>query len=392
MTTLPDDHPDKWVYQDHTRAKHEVLRYYLVPWTRIVSDKKRKLRVFDCFAGRGDYTASDGTNPIALENISAEVDYPGSPLIILDRLAQENHLFREAECYFLEPNDNNREALKANLDSVADLPDNITAHPVDGEFAEDIGNVIEQSGGWGGFGFFFIDPFGLKALEYDTVSKVTGSAKFDCLITLMTKELIRWHDSEGHQSTFETLYGRPTWREQLEVYEPSHLETAEAEYYCQRVEEGGTEFTLAYMTTRGDSRELIYDLVFTTNDERGLEAMRESMPRCGSDYALAHAPQRMDIGGDEQATLTPGGMMTEEKRAKSYLVSRFAGQRLTFDEVISKILADPDRLYADSIKKDYRQYLKELHNEGDVEIPEREADGGALPGDYTIRFPEIEED
>lgn len=208
----------------------------------------------------------------------------------------------------------------------------------------------------------------------------------------MTKELIRWQNSEGHEDTFETLYGTPDWKEELQSYDANHLETAEAEYYCSRLEEGGTEYTLAYMTTRGDSIELMYDLVFTTNDDKGLEAMKGSMTRCGSDYALAYAPQRMDIGGPEQTTLTSGQIMTEEKRAKAYLVSRFAGRVISFDEVIQMVFADPERRYADSLRKDYRQYLKDLDREDAVEIPNRDSTGGPLPGDYVIHFPEMDED
>ena len=65
--TLADDDDEKWIYRKHTRAKHDVLKYYVDVWTRIVSEEDRTLRLFDCFAGRGDYVRSVGAKPIGLD-------------------------------------------------------------------------------------------------------------------------------------------------------------------------------------------------------------------------------------------------------------------------------------------------------------------------------------
>lgn len=388
MTPKSDDDPDKWIYQKHTREKHNVLSYYLKVWASITSSENYKLRVFDCFAGRGGYTASTGTESYPLDNIEADIEFPGSPVIILDALAKHKHNFQEAEAIFLEPNDQNRKDLRRNLDQISELPNNIDYKISDQPFQQGIEPEIAKSGGWDGFAFFFMDPFGIKDLDYDIVSKITSTQRFDCIITLMTKELIRWQESDVHEEAFQLLYGTEQWRSELQSYEANHLETTEAEYYCERLEEGGTNYTLAYMTTRGDSKQLMYDLVMTTNDSRGLEAMKESVTRCGSDYALAYAPERSDIGGDEQTKLVDGRLLTEEKRAKSYLLTRFAGSEIQFDELVRLIFEDPDRLYAESLKKDYREYLIDLDNSGEIEIPARDAEDDPLQANSLVIFPE----
>lgn len=388
MPPLPDDDPEKWTYQGHTRAKHEALRYYLDVWTRIVSNENYPLRVYDCFAGRGDYFGSDGTSAIQLDSVDSQVDYPGSPQVMLDVLTKRSDLFDSADLYLLEPNDNNRAALKENLENT-DIPADNVNYAVSGK---EFGNIFSVMPSWQGFALFFMDPFGFSPLDYDIVSRITGTKRFDCIITLMTKELIRWQDSDKHNDAFETLYGTPDWKQELKYYNESQLETAEAEYYCSRLEQARTEYTLAYMTTRSDSIELMYDLILTTNDEKGLEVMKESMVRCGSDYALAYAPQRSDIGGGEQTTLTGGKMMTQADTAKSYLVTRFAGQELEFETLFQRVLQDPERRYDNSLKKDYRQYLMDLHDQGEVLIPDREPGSDHLPDRYVIQFPEIEQD
>jgi len=344
-TPLPDDHREKWTYKKHTRSKHDVLHYYLDLWTKIVSNENFSIRVFDCFAGRGDYYDTEGAEAKPLTHVSTEAEFPGSPQIILDAVAKHSGRFKSAECYFMEPQLQNRGDLEQYVDATS-TPSNVNPQVVDARFPDDVVEGIEETGGWQGFAFFFIDPFNIKFLDYDTIVEIAETSRFECLITLMTGQLIRWQESETHQEGYRTLYGLDDWREQLESYVPDNLETREAEFYCERLEENGPEYTLAYMTAEGDSSRLKYHQVFTTNNEKGLESMKESMTRCGADFTLAYAPERAEISHDQQ-TFTGGSYMTEEERAKSWLLSRFAGETLSFDQVVKR--AVDERRYADSV-------------------------------------------
>lgn len=391
MSPKPDDHPKKWVYQLHTRAKHDVLHYYLKIWASIVSKQKYSLRIFDCFAGRGSYYEADGAEPKPLENISTGVDIPGSPQIMMDAVSEHADKFKSAECYFLEPNDNNRADLEDAL-KVTDTPDNVNPYPVDGKFPDNIRPLIGKTGGWEGFAFFFIDPYNIKHLDYETITRIAGHSDwtggFECLITLMTGQLIRWQDSESHQGGYETLFGTSDWRQDLRKYNPDQLETREAEYYCERLMQNGPKHTLAYMTTEGESRKLKYHLVFTTNSEAGLEKMKDSMYHQGTDYALAYAPKRSEVSFEQTglAHFQQDNRLTESDLAKSHILARFAGETVTFDEVVGRAVTE--RPYAESRRPDYRQYLKELDNEGEVEIPARNSGDDPLKSEYEIVFPE----
>jgi len=389
MPPLPDDDENKWQYQAHSKAKHDVLDYYLTTWARIVSNENYKLRVFDCFAGRGEYLSSDGTDPYSLRNLDTPPEYPGSPQILLDVLTEHNNLFKSADCFLIEPNDNNREALQRNINKTDGIPDNVHPKIRDGEFETKVPELIRKEDARKGFAFFFMDPFGLKNLDYDVVTNICGTDGFDSLITLMTKELIRWQDSAKHSDSFETLYGTPEWKSQLESYKTEQLYNKEAEYYCHRLREGGPKYTLAYMTTEGDSRSLMYHLVFTTNDEMGIDKMKESMMRCGTDYTLAYAPERSEIHAG-QTTITGGNALSDKQAAESYLLTQFAGDVLTFDEVVQKMVVQRPR--DKLLRQDYRDLIKELHNDEQVDIPQRSKPDGALKEKYTILFPELEKD
>jgi len=53
---LKDSSLGKWVYKEHTRIKHELLRKYLYAWIIKLGKFHRKVIFFDGFAGRGEYT------------------------------------------------------------------------------------------------------------------------------------------------------------------------------------------------------------------------------------------------------------------------------------------------------------------------------------------------
>lgn len=50
-----DNDPQKWIYKEHTRAKHELLEKYLGGWISILGSRHERLLIFDGFAGRGEY-------------------------------------------------------------------------------------------------------------------------------------------------------------------------------------------------------------------------------------------------------------------------------------------------------------------------------------------------
>lgn len=388
MTTLDHDDDEMWIYKKHTRAKHEVMQYYATMWTKIVSGDYRTLRFFDCFAGRGDYVDSEGAEPIELDEIDSDAQYPGSPQVILDVASRHSHLFDKAECYFFEPNDTNRGHLEENLEGLSGVADNVEPHVVDREFADGIKETLRQSGSYGDFGLFFMDPFGLTDIPYDTVADITSTDKFDCIITLMTNELIRWRDSDNHEEMHEVVYGTSDWKDDLLEMELDDPVITEAEYYSQRLEAAGTEHAIAYMLREGDTRRLKYHLMFTSNDDRGFEAARDAIMYCGTPYTLAYAPEHPDFHEDEQAQLGDTGLLTESQKAKAYLLTKFAGQSIEFGELVSQCYMDRPR--AQSLRKDYRSYIKNMHEDGEIEIPDRGGEGDPLPDHYVIEFPNEE--
>ncbi|MFB6186181.1 MAG: three-Cys-motif partner protein TcmP, partial [Halobacteriaceae archaeon] len=279
---LDDDDDEKWVgYPGHTRAKHELLKYYLDIWFRVLGHPQYNLRIFDCFAGRGEYYPEDQDEPLEIENLNQEADFPGSPQAILDVASEHSHQAGQIDCVFIDYKQKNARLLSENLPPSSELPENVDYQIVNGKFQDKATEMITETGGWSVPTFFFMDPFGYKPLEYDIVTQLASRDRFEVLINLMASEVVRWQDTEKHHEAHQTLFGTDDWHTELEQFEPEMWQK-EVGYYCERLEEKGPDHTIAYLVTEENSSKMKYYLVFGTNDETGVEKMRSAMQRKGT--------------------------------------------------------------------------------------------------------------
>ena len=102
-----DGELNNWIYWEHTKAKHQILRNYLGRWLAILGQWHPKLFICDGFAGRGEY--QDGSE--------------GSPVIILRtaNALMTGGKVGQVICAFIEKNEENFSNLskvlqKAKLD------------------------------------------------------------------------------------------------------------------------------------------------------------------------------------------------------------------------------------------------------------------------------------
>jgi len=245
---LDDDDDDKWVYQDHTAAKHEVLSKYLQPWTNKLTsynekaNRSNKVRVVDCFAGRGGYVSTEDTEPYALEHLSTDVEIPGSPLIILDRLTNRANEFDRAEVELIEYNSTNFKILEENLDATEGIADNIQVTTHKGKFEEKVLDTVWSTDGRDCPTFFFIDPFGFQDLDYNIITELGSTPRFEFLITFMSRDINRFFEVENHEKAIEKVFGKGDFREQVKQYHAENWESL-VEYYTDRLENEGPNYT-----------------------------------------------------------------------------------------------------------------------------------------------------
>ncbi len=153
--------PVLWPLDDHTRAKHGVLRSYLLAWLAVMGQQAQKiarpgaeaprLLVVDGFAGPGRYATGE----------------EGSPLIMLKALLEHDAFERmggvEFLYLFIEHDERRVVHLQEELDQI-DLPSNVKVTLEHGEFEATFGEIVEDIHGREGRTlvptFAFIDSFG----------------------------------------------------------------------------------------------------------------------------------------------------------------------------------------------------------------------------------------
>jgi three-Cys-motif partner protein len=108
--TLPDNHPMKWNYPEHTAVKHRILDNYLKTWISIRGSTVKELGYIDGFAGRGIYEDGSYGSPIIAMNAAQEK---------IDNVTRSPKGMEKFRCFFVEKNEDNYMCLKSQIDSLA---------------------------------------------------------------------------------------------------------------------------------------------------------------------------------------------------------------------------------------------------------------------------------
>jgi len=357
---LDDDDDAKWVYREHTAAKHEVYRKYLTPWTYKLTSWNDKIRVVDCFAGRGSYVSAIDCEGPQLNNVDTPAEIPGSPQIILDRLTEHSDKFTTAECFFIERDETNFDILEENINNTNNIAGNIDYQCIHDEFQDKILDLVETDGSDCPT-LFFIDPFGFKSLDYEVITEIGSTSQFEFLITFMSRDINRFFEVEYHEDAIEKVFGSTEFRAEVEKFSPDNWEPL-VEYYTERLEAEGPDFTFEYLITEPDTRQTVYYLVFGTNHPNGLHTMREVMHHCGTG-GFGYAPKHPEHAREQSGLSAFGG---GESSTRQFLLDNFSDSRIEFMRLVET--CSEVRKYGDAVESDYRRAIKELEREGEVEV------------------------
>jgi len=154
---------------DWSRIKDELLRCYLKPYFTKVLRTQRPILYVDCFAGKGRF--DDGSD--------------GSPLIAIKIREEVAAGSKAIESCFIDLY--HAEDLKANL-----LPYKQQGVPVgisDGRFEDIIQGLLEKRRNYNVF--LYIDPYGIKALDFNLFSAFAQIGSIEMLINMNSFGFIR---------------------------------------------------------------------------------------------------------------------------------------------------------------------------------------------------------
>ena len=232
--------PIRWDIEEHTRAKHRVLRSYLDQWIPIMgrtalrhtSGEKPRLLLADGFAGPGRYVEGES----------------GSPLIMLDALLSHRDFPNlggvDFHFLFIEHDARRYDALVEEFAAMDDMPANVNVQLVPGRFEEEFGSLVDAITEEGKIlipTFAFIDPFGYSHASMSLTGKFLDFPRTEALFLLPLSFIARFVGRDRQETALNGLFGSERWREAipLEGAERSEflLDLFEEQLYSQgRVE------------------------------------------------------------------------------------------------------------------------------------------------------------
>lgn len=319
--------PVLWDQDDHTAAKHRVLRAYLDGWIPVMAQQALHARRFtigpprlllvDGFAGPGRYATGE----------------PGSPLIMLDALLSHSAFNRFAEVkfiyLFIEHDQRRVDHLRNEIAALGVLPDNVTVSVEPGEFEPTFGALIGQTTDSGKRlvpTFAFIDPFGYSTASMSLTGRLLNFPRCEVLIFLPLSFVHRFVGREGQEGALTSLFGCEDWREAIELHGEERRAFLLRLFERQLSANPTVAHVRSFQLRTQDGND--YRLVFGVGHDKGLDLAKDAMwkvdPVAGTSYtATTESGQEVLFAPDAVIDTSP--LLAE-------LRSKFGTEPFTIDQ------------------------------------------------------------
>lgn len=375
---MPVPRTTRWPLDPHTRAKHQILRWYLDAWLPIMASWNGRIIFLDGFAGPGRYAGGE----------------EGSPLIALRALLEHPHMKSlppgaEIRFHFVEERKDRVASLEAEIAEfkAADpLPQGVHVHVARARFDRYLGDILdglEKAGKLIAPTFAFIDPFGFSGVPMTLMRRLGANPRCEVLISFMYESITRWaaHPDPKIQAHLDDLFGTSQWRGLADEADPDRRRDGLVELYRRQLMAAGFPYALEFeLRDKGNRTE--YFLCFGTKSLKGLAAMKRAMwkadPAGGktfSDY----------IAFNPQLALIPAG--GPSLPLGDLLISRFKGRGWTSIEDIEEFVLT-ETIYSESMHLK-RKTLAPMERVRSITV-RRPAGKRNIPGQYppgtTILF------
>lgn len=368
MPPLPDNSPEKWELDEHTKVKHQILEKYFRTWIQKLSSRNSTLAYFDCFAGKGVYNNGE----------------PGSPIIVM-KAAQEKidqlPNLKKFICSFIENNKENydvltQEVLKCKLD----CPD-VESNIILGDFQSTITEFLDDYEGKLMIPIlYFIDPFGWKGISFNVINRILTHRFSEILFVLMTYEIARWCESSLHEDSLKMLYGGDEWKEAKKyIVEKRH--EALVQIYEDKIK---NETDASYVWSFGvnDSnmmKRTKYYIIYATHHIDGLRIMKNIMRTQGAGIFRYLGPQDDVLKRQQRFDFF---------NLESYLLEHFSKRSISFSELCNELYPISRHKISSYIEQDFRNALKKLRSQGKISVkPVTSKTNKGLQRDDLIHFP-----
>jgi three-Cys-motif partner protein len=334
---LPDSHPDKWVYSEHTRAKHEILHRYLGAWFAILGHSRGidRLFIMDGFAGKGRYR--DGE--------------PGSPKIIFDRAVEvvESGHAKEVVIGCIEKDRRNFSELRDLCESLKHPQVRIEArHKTFAQAAADLADWAEKRRRPTPM-FITADPYGFRGVPLRVIKRLLALKRTEVLVTFMARDMARFLNESNVEAPLTEFFGSDAWRGCADLDLTQRPACLLLKYQGVVRTEIATWAT-PFRVFEDERKTVLYYLVHLTNNDLGMRKMKQAMVKQSGDMTFwpvtVRPPNQLAIEVTEDAPFP-----SLQKRLRD----RYAERELSFLDLINDDY--PDGLW---LEPDYRAAIQAM--------------------------------
>jgi three-Cys-motif partner protein len=370
--------PKIWPIEDHTKAKHALLRRYLGGWFPVLTAQGYNPRVvyLDGFAGPGVYANGE----------------PGSPLIALHTLVNHAQFEKLGHTQFLflfvEGRKDRAEQLEAEVERFwserhGGKPGNVTTLVFAEEFIDVAGKLIDmlaESKRQLAPTFAFIDPFGWSGVPLDVIGRLLSFDRCEVLFNFMYDSINRFvmDQRPNIAKHFAELFGssEELHREAGAMSGEQRKEFLRDLYASQLREVAGFKFVRSFELVDADRGRTAYYLMYGTCHPKGLEVMKDAMwsldPVAGQSFTGRTGGQEVLFGGE--VDLEP---------LCAAILDRFRGSEPNIDAIERFVLEETD-FKTTHYKKGV---LKELERNEVIQCLSSRRKRFTYPSGTVLRFP-----
>ena len=220
----------------------------------------------DGFAGPGEYAGGE----------------LGSPLIALKAL--EDHSYREemkgdVKFIFIEQEDERASHLVDTIERQSiSLSPGSDYQVVHSPFDEAISTALDRLANSGLSlppSFVMIDPFGVKGVRMDTISRLLANARTEVYISFMFEPLNRHISNPNFAPHLDQLFGCTEWRPARDINSTEERKTFLFELFSSQLKQAGARYVVHFELY--DGNRLVYAIFFGTNSQDGCNKMKQAI-------------------------------------------------------------------------------------------------------------------
>ncbi|MFJ6082736.1 three-Cys-motif partner protein TcmP [Streptomyces sp. NPDC092369] len=305
-----------WQLDPHTKAKHDLLKFYLGGWFPVLSSYNGRIVFLDGFAGPGRYDSGE----------------PGSPLIALDTLLTHSY-FSNMKCEFLfffcEAKKDRFESLSQQIAGYKEAhqpwPENVKIQLVHSEFSETVTSLVEHLRSQKrrlAPTFAFVDPFGFSGLPMSLLADLLSFNSCELFVNYMVDHVNRFATAGNVDHHLEALFGTAEYKNVGQDPARSRQQFLHDLYERQLTDVCKFTYVQSFAMINKTGH-IGYYLFHGTRDVKGVELMKNAMWKVdpGGGYQFSDRLAGQDV------LFTDSDVNTEPLRRA--ILERYKGRRIS---------------------------------------------------------------